>query len=92
MKKEKRIKKTVKLPEQRQVEVAEIMEKFLSLGLPEDHPAVIDFRKVAHDFEIEGISSSGIIKVFGFQRVLKYIFSKQPHVVSNIVLVHDTNV
>ena len=53
--------KKCKSAEKRKEEVQTIMEKFLDLGFPLDHPGTQLFIKVTNDFVNHGYSASGTI-------------------------------
>lgn len=85
-------KKQTKTHESRKEEVEKIMDSLLEFGFPIDNPGVQALIKIAKDFEEYGQSSSGKIKISGFQRVAAYVFSNQPHIHSHLTLVYDRNV
>ena len=91
-KKQERKQKLTKNHESRKEEVDKIMDSLLEFGFPIDNPGVQALIKIAKDFEEFGQSSSGKIKISGFQRVGVYVFSNQPHVHSHLTLVHDRNI
>ena len=72
--------------EKRQEEVQTIMQKFLDLGFPLDHPGTQLFIKVTNDFVNHGYSVSGTINFKEFGRIMEYIFSMQPHIESRVAL------
>jgi hypothetical protein len=78
--------KKLKSPEKRQEEVQIIMEKFLDLGFPLDHPGTQTFIKITNDFVNHGYNASGTINFKEFGRVMEYIFSMQPHIESRVAL------
>lgn len=82
--------KNIKTKEQRAIEVENIMQQFLDLGLPLE--SVQGFIKVAKEFEEYGYSATGKINLVGFQRVIAYKFSTQPHIVSSIKLEYNPHV
>ena len=76
--------KAKKSPEQRQSEVDHLMDQFLELGFPLELPGTQEFIKITKDFVQHGQSASGTIKFPEYHRVMEYIFSMQPHVVSRV--------
>ena len=74
---------------QRLEEASNIMTQFSGIGLPDDHPSVVEFKKIVAAYVDGGVSCSGRLKLTGFQRVLRYTFSKQPHIISSAVLEFD---
>ncbi len=88
----KKKEKPTKTRQQRAEEVEPIMDQFLQLGIPIDHPGSQEFFKVCRLFESEGVSASGGIKLFGFKRIVVFVLSNQPHVKSNVRLAYDPNV
>jgi hypothetical protein len=77
------------LPKNKEVrtsEVEKIMEQFTELGLPLEHEGVQQFIKISRDFEENGVSASGFIKLNGFKRILEYKYSMRPYITSSIVL------
>jgi hypothetical protein len=87
----KRVKQQKTL-ETRENEIESLMDQFMGFGFPLDNDGVQEFIKVAKDFEMNGVASSGKINLPGFQRVISYIFSMQPHVESRIVLEHNKHI
>ena len=65
--------KPVKTQKQRTIEIETIMGKLLDLGFPLDHEGMIEFTKISKEFETDGISSSGSIKMTGFKRTIEYV-------------------
>lgn len=84
----KRIKE-VKTPEVRAKEVEHIMEQFTELGLPLEHPGVQEFIKITKDFEMNGVSASGKIKLTGYKRQIDYLYSQKVYITSRIILEHN---
>lgn len=80
--------KPTKPAEKRQQEVESMMERFLELGLPLEHPNVQEFVKATRDYSEKAIGSSGIIRFYDFDRIMKYILSVQPHVESIMLIEH----
>lgn len=78
--------KPVKPAEKRQSEVESMMEKFLELELPLEHPGVQEFLKATREYSEKAIGSSGIIRFNEFNRVMQYILSVQPHVESRMLI------
>lgn len=89
MRAKKKREKVVKTKQQREEEVEPIIQEFLNLGIPIDHPGSQEFFKVCRLFEAEGVSASGGIKLFGFKRVVVFVLSNQPHVKSSVRLAYD---
>jgi hypothetical protein len=81
--------KELKSPEQRAQEVEKLLNQLKELGLPEDTPAIQEFTAIAKQFEQDGESISGKIRLYGFKRDLKYLLSRKLHIASNIVLEYN---
>lgn len=88
----KKKEKATKTKDQRAREVEPIVNEFLQLGIPIDHPGSQEFFKVCKLFETEGVSGSGAIKLGGFKRIVVYVLSTQPHVASSVRLAYDPHV
>jgi hypothetical protein len=84
--------KPEKTKEEREREVDQLMQQFMDFGFPLDHEGVQEFIKITKEFMYDGVSCSGTIQLTGFQRVLKYILSKRPHIVSRIVLEYKPHI
>lgn len=82
--------KLIKNQEQREQEVDKIMTNLLDIGFPID--ILQPFIKLCKIFVETGEGCSGRIQMKGFERVLEYILSKQPHIESRVVLKYDKNV
>ncbi len=78
--------KKTKSEEKRKQEVQTIMDKFLDLGFPLDHPGTQEFIKISNDFINYGYGASGTINFKEFDRIMEYIFSMQPHIESRVSL------
>lgn len=84
-----KVSKSVKTSEQREAEVENLMQQFMDFGFPLDNEGVQEFIKRTKQFVDSGLSDSGKIKLNGFNRILIYVFSKQPHITSRITLQFD---
>lgn len=80
--------KAKKTQEQRQSEVDKLLEQFLELGIPLEIPGTQEFIKITKEFVQQGYSSSGIIKFPEYNRILEYVLSLQPHIVSRAIFVN----
>ena len=90
-KKNKKIKK-IKTKETRIEEVKLIKDKLTSLGLSEEHEGIPEIFKILKDFENDGFSNSGKIKLVGLQRVAHFILTNKPHVESTLCLKYNPDV
>jgi hypothetical protein len=90
-KRNSKIKKPEKTQAHRELEIESLMDQFMDFGLPLDHEGVQEFIKAAKDFQINGNSMSGKIGLVGFQRDINYVFSKQPHIESRVILEYNKN-
>lgn len=81
--------KPEKTLQQRRNEVENLMQQLLDFGFPLDNDGVQEFIKTCKLFEERGISCSGKIKLTGFNRIILYVFSTQPHITSKTTLQYD---
>lgn len=87
----KKIKKEKEI-QQRAFEVENLLRQIMELGFPLDHEGVQAFSKICKEFEHDGISASGSIRMTGFQRTIEYILSVRPHIESRIILKYNAHV
>ena len=80
--------KPIKSLEERSKEVENISNQFLELGISMEYPGTQEFFKICKEFQINAISASGTIKFPVYNRLMRYIFSTQPHVTSRMILEH----
>jgi len=75
-----------KNPEQRKLEVENLMEQFLELGFSLEHPSTQQFIKIAKEFQTNGWSAQGVLKFREYERNMHYLFTNQPHISCSIQL------
>jgi hypothetical protein len=73
----------------RELEIESLVNKLLDFGLPIEDQGVQEFIRVAKEFQDNGISMTGKINLYGFQRVINYVFSMQPHIESRVTLEYN---
>lgn len=82
--------KPAKSQAQREQEIDKIMTNLLDIGFPIE--ILQPFIKLCKIFVETGEGCSGKIKMNGFERILEYTLSKQPHIESRVVLKYDKNI
>ena len=63
-----------------------------SLGLSKEHFGIPELYKILDDFEKDGYSNSGKIKLVGLKRVVNFILTTKPNVESILSLQYNSNV
>ena len=71
---------------QRVMEIVKAMKKIKELGIPDDTPAIIEFKKVTNQFIEDGISVTGKIPMEEYDRMLCYILTNHNLKESTIAL------
>ena len=96
-KKNKKIKKVkkvkvLKTQEQRSKECKLMKDKITSLGLSEEHIGIPELFKAINEFEKDGYSNSGKIKLRGLKRVASFILTNNPRTESSLQLIFNPDV
>ena len=90
--KKKKKEKIYKTKEQRIEEVNKIKNKIESFGLSEEHKGIPELYKVLDDFEKDGYSNSGKIKLPGLKRVVYFILTVNQKIESTVSLKYNPDV
>ncbi len=85
-KKEENVKKNIKTKSQRVAEIVKSWKKLRELGLSDDLPALIEFKKVTNQFIEDGIAVTGKIPMPEWDRTLCYILTNHSIKESTIAL------
>ena len=75
--KEDKHKSKYKNKQERALEILEIKKKLLSLGLNNEIEGVEELFNIMKDYVIDGVPSSGKIKLSGTDRTAEYIFPQR---------------
>ncbi len=84
--KHEKIKKNVKTKSQRVAEIVKSWKKLRELGLSDDIPALIEFKKITNQFIEDGIAVTGKIPMPEWDRTLCYILTNHSIKESTIAL------
>lgn len=67
-------------------EVITILKKFRELEIPDETPALLEFKEVTRDFIETGYGSSGKIKMPEYDRIIQYILTNHNLKESSVTL------